>query len=370
MKIIVVYSFAIHPGVHKLAATLARNGHDVKLLLWDRDNKLPKVEKVDSFAVHRFRFKAPYGKLAVLLFHPLWWLYELLFILRQNPDVVHACNLDTLPPAIVAKLVKRTKLCYSILDPYGSAYTGRVPSIFRKLAGFLEKRSISFTDILFLVTEAIYEDFKDAKIKRLVYIYNSPEERTDVEVTPKASSETCIFYAGWMADSRGLKEMIDALDGIEGVRLVMAGKELDKGIVEYGKSKLAKFEYLDWIPYKEVIRKTMEADILFVFYNPHVASFKYSTPNKIFEAMMCSKPIIVNEGLAASRIVAQEGFGIFVPYGDVNAIREAVTRLKNDPELRQRLGQNGRRAYDNRYSWKIMESRLLEAYKDLEKWLT
>jgi glycosyltransferase involved in cell wall biosynthesis len=56
-----------------------------------------------------------------------------------------------------------------------------------------------------------------------------------------------------------------------------------------------------------------------------------------------------------------------VPYGDVDAIKEAVQRLKNDPELRQRLGHNGRKAYQNRYSWTIMEGRLIDAYNELEK---
>jgi glycosyltransferase involved in cell wall biosynthesis len=367
MKVVIVYSFAIHPGVHKLAGTLAKNGHDVKLLVWDRDKKLPKLGKADSFTIHRFRLKAPYGKLTVLLFHPLWWLYELYFILKQKPDVVHACNFDTLPSAIIAKLVRRTKLCYSILDPYGSAYPGPVPSIVRKLITFIEKSGLSLTDTLFMVSESIYEDMKSARIKKLVYIYNSPEDYPITEPIFPRSSDFSLFYAGWMAESRGLREIVDALSGMDEVRLVMAGKEIDKSIIEHAKAKLKNFEYLGWITYQEVIRRSLEADVLFVFYDPTQAGFKYSTPNKVFEAMMCSKPIIINDGLAASKIVGKENFGFVVPYGDVNAIKQAVLKLKNDPDLRKRLGENGRRAYDTSYSWKIMESRLVEAYRGLER---
>jgi glycosyltransferase involved in cell wall biosynthesis len=88
--------------------------------------------------------------------------------------------------------------------------------------------------------------------------------------------------------------------------------------------------------------------------------------------MMCGKPILISDGIAGSKIVAQEDCGIVVPYGDVDAIKESLLRLKNDPELlkndpelRQRLGQNGRKAYENRYSWSIMESRIIDAYNDL-----
>ena len=365
MKIIVVYSFAIHPGVHKLAATLARNGHDVKLLVWDRDKKLPKVERVDSFTVHRFRLKAPYGKLSVLLYQPLWWLYELCFILKEKPHVIHAVNLDTLPPAIIAKLVRGIRLFYTIEDLYGGAYTGKIPSIFRNLATFLEIIGIGFTDTLFLASESFFEVIKNARIKKVIYIYNAPEEHPDLEVKPSDGAEICIFYGGWLARGRGIEHMMDALEGIDGVRLVLAGKELDEGIISHGSTKLKDFEFLGWLSHKEIIKKSLEADILFSFVDPKYLSFKHATPNKLFEAMMCSKPIIVSDGTIMSRIVRDVDYGVVVPYGDVNAIREAVLKLKNDPELRRRLGQNGRKAYEADYSWNIMENRLVEAYKEL-----
>jgi hypothetical protein len=40
--------------------------------------------------------------------------------------------------------------------------------------------------------------------------------------------------------------------------------------------------------------------------------------------------------------------------------------LKNDPALCKRLGENGRKAYETKYSWKIMEERLLEVYEKLD----
>jgi len=370
MKIIIVYSFAIHPNVHKLAETLSRNGHDVKLLVWDRDKKLAKVEKVDSFTVHRFRLKAPYGKLSVLLYQPFWWLYELCFILKEKPNVVHAVNLDTLPPAIMAKLIRGTKVFYTIEDLYGGSYAGPVPSILRKTVTFCERVGIAFTDTLFLATEALYDELKGIRIKKVVYIYNSPEEYPDIEFTPNTTSETHIFYGGWIARARGIKDMVDSLSTLEGVKLVMAGKELDEGIVDHARAKLKDFQFLGWIPHKEIIKRSLEADILFIFADPSLrflANYKYATPNKLFEAMKCAKPIIVSDGTPMSQIVRNEDCGIVVPYGDIKAIREAVLRLKNDPELRQRLGQNGRKAYETRYNWKIMESRLVEAYRDLGK---
>ena len=323
------------------------------------------VARIDSFTAHRFRLKTPHGKLTVLLYLPVWWLYELYFLLKEDPDVVHACDLDTLPPAIMAKLLKKTKLCYTIYDLYGGSFPGPIPLVIRNAITFVERVGIRFTDVLFLVSESIYESIRGAGIRKLVYIYNSPEDYPDAQLSPEHKLETCIFYAGWMAKYRGLEDMINAVSDLHGIKLVMAGTEVDKDILEYGRAKLDNFQYLGLISYEEVIRRSMQADILFVFYDPKRASFRYSTPNKLFEAMMCGKPIIVNEGIAASKIVTRENCGILVPYGDIDAIKEAVLRLINDPALREELGRNGRRAYETSYSWEIMEGRLINAYKEL-----
>ena len=40
-------------------------------------------------------------------------------------------------------------------------------------------------------------------------------------------------------------------------------------------------------------------------------------------------------------------------------IREAILIIKNNKDLKITLGKNGRKAYDNKYNWNIMEKRLI-----------
>jgi glycosyltransferase involved in cell wall biosynthesis len=119
------------------------------------------------------------------------------------------------------------------------------------------------------------------------------------------------------------------------------------------------------IPYNEVIERTMKADLLFAFYDPAVPNNRYASPNKLFEAMMCGKPILVSEGTAMADIVRQEKCGIVVPYKDLQAIKKAIISLQHNPGLALSLGNNGRKAYELRYNWKIMESRLLDLYNGI-----
>lgn len=370
-KVTLVYSRAIDPAPHKVAEALSQNGYKVKLLVWDR-GKMGKVKNSNAYTTCRFGFGAPYDKFTVLFYLPIWWGYEFLFLLRDDSDIVHACNLDTLLPAIVVKLIKRAKLCYTVYDFYANNLPDGHPRLIRKLirsiVASIEKFGIRFAEVLFLADECRYEEVKGAQIKNLFYIYNSPPDYFDAERRPKprARKEIIILYVGLIHKSRGLEYMIKAVEGLDNVRLMLAGTGADKELVEKSACRCQKIQYIGWIPsYEGVIKKTLDADVIFRFGDPKIPKSKYESPNKLFEAMMCGKPIIVNAEMAASRIVQRENCGLIVPYGDVTAIKEALLRLKNNPKLCRLLGENGRKAYQARYSWDIMKGRLINAYDEL-----
>jgi glycosyltransferase involved in cell wall biosynthesis len=83
--------------------------------------------------------------------------------------------------------------------------------------------------------------------------------------------------------------------------------------------------------------------------------------------MMCGKPIIVSDESAMANIVRNERCGVVVPYGDVPALTDALKTCRENPWLRAELGNNGRKAYEERYSWEIMEERVLRGYRSLGK---
>jgi len=175
-----------------------------------------------------------------------------------------------------------------------------------------------------------------------------------------------VFYAGVISRLRGLQFMASSVQDLEGVRLILAGPVHDEAFLQSSVLTSEKTRYLGWLPsYEDVIRETLEADVLFRLSDPKIPKTKYESPNKLFEAMMCGKPIVVSDGSSMANIVREENCGLVVPYGDVTAIREALLKLKNDLQLRQTLGQNGRNAYENRYGWRIMEQRLLDSYEQL-----
>ena len=89
---------------------------------------------------------------------------------------------------------------------------------------------------------------------------------------------------------------------------------------------------------------------------------EYGMANKILEAMMCGLPVITN---IAHEIIKETGCGILVDYENVKQIKEAIISLRDNPELCTKLGENGRRAFLEKYNWMIMEEKLLKSYESL-----
>jgi len=369
MKVIIVRSRAIDPSVKKIACALANREFTVHLLIWDRDGELHNTIE-NNYFLHYCRIHAPCDNFLVFFYLPFWWFYELLFLLRNSDKntVIHACDLDTLWPAIMVKIIKKITLNYTIFDFYADNFPHKTPHFIRRSIASIEKIGLQFAHTVFLVDESRIQQIKNAKFKNIVYIYNTPEEkfllrdiRTSVE-----QKEMILFYAGVLHEARGLSHIIQAIEPIADVKFLVAGKGPAHYLVENSSRLIKKkIKYLGWIPYNEVIIQTLGSDCIIALYDPSIPNNRYASPNKLFEAMMCKKPIIVNGGTAMANIVQEEKCGLIVPYGDIEAIKEAIIKFRDDSSLRQELGENGRKAYEQKYSWAIMEKRLVAVYENL-----
>ncbi len=84
----------------------------------------------------------------------------------------------------------------------------------------------------------------------------------------------------------------------------------------------------------------------------------------LVEAMALGRPVVATRIGGIPAVVADGESGLLVPPDDPPALARAVGELLQDPGLRQRMGEAGRRRADE-FSLRVMESRLLALYRDL-----
>ncbi|MBA7491961.1 hypothetical protein ES702_02509 [subsurface metagenome] len=364
MKIAIIRSCleTLTPRAIKNAQTLASAGHDVIVLAWDREQKNPKLERRDGYQAYRSGPKAPYGA-RVLFYLPIWWSFEFWWLIRNRWDVVHAMDFDTVPPAMLAAKIKRKPLVYELADIYEDQRA--FPRSIRTLFLYLDKMFMRQARAVIIAAEAQIEELDGIPNQNTITIYNSPPDlQQPVARVDQGDTVFTIFYAGALHKLRqsNLDTVFQAIRDIDNVSLVVAGYGDQAGEIERQAKTTDQMQFLGWLSYPETLQRDLTADLLISLYEPTRLN-RHSLPNKLFEAMMCGKPILVTKGTAMARVVEKEDCGLVVDSSNVDEIREAITRLREEPELCRQLGANGRKAYEQRYSWEIMAQRLLNLYQ-------
>ena len=86
-------------------------------------------------------------------------------------------------------------------------------------------------------------------------------------------------------------------------------------------------------------------------------------PNKIFQAMIFKTPVVVSSARPLLRVIEDAQCGVAFTAGDPRSFAQAVLRLR-DEGTRRELGENGKRAVDDRYNWTSTAQALLKIYRE------
>lgn len=361
------------PWLAKEIDTLKRGGYSITLLCWDRDCKSLQSEpreETEDFTEIRLKFKAPYG-IKILPFLPIWWFFEFLWLMRAEWNIVHAINFDSIFPALIAGKLKKQMIVYEIYDVYADLIL--LPHWLRKILINLEKFFMRHANAMIIANEAQVKELNGIPNNNIIEIYNTPpdyfkklcEQRNE---KGQKKDVFTIFYAGVLYRSRpmNLEKVFMAIKNIDDVKLIVAGYgDHVTDIEKWVKESKGKAEFISKINYTEVLKRTMVCDLLFALYDPIILSVRHATCNKLFEAMMCQKPILVSKGTAMADMVYKENCGLVVDCNSIDEIKKAIIRLKDNPGLCRQIGENGRRAYELKYNREIMEHRLLTFYHDI-----
>ena len=353
----------LEPRIAKEAGTLARAGFEVHVILWDRELAYPEEETRDGIRIHRFRLHAPEGQPSLALLLPRWWAHLLFRLLRLRPDVVHAVDFDTVVPAYGAAQLAGSRLVYDIFDFYAEMITATLSPRLRGSLAKWERSMIARADAVIVPDLHRREQFGTTRPKHLVEILNVPEDRP-VPRAPEDPDQFVVFYGGMIARDRGLKDLVIACEDV-GAKLVVAGHGPDEAeLLDHIESSHAAL-YVGTIPYDEVLERTAACQVVAALYDPRVPNNRFAAPNKLFEAMMFAKPVLVSEGTLAADIVQEVGCGLVVRYGDREALKKALESLMLSSSEAAAMGARGRAAFERRYNWKAMEPRLLDTYHAL-----
>lgn len=350
---------------------LKKIGYNITLLSWDQTCESKICTKSDDCIVKELKLKAPKGIKFVLLF-PIWWSFVLFHLFCIKFDVVHAIDVDSIIPAIIAGKLKKKPIIYEMIDI--CYYELTLPNWILYVVVYVDKLFMRVVDAVIFVDEMQVVGLDGVPNPNTFIIYDSPpcELLPNKSYLPNESYSNndyfTLFYVGMFYRSKRLylNNIVEAIKDVENVKLVIAGYgDLIDTIQQWVIDMPDKVEYIGRLNYSDVFVKGYTSDLMFVLRDPIILSNKFTCGSNMFNAMMLGKPILATLGTSTAEKVTNANCGIVINPSNIEEIKMAILKLKNDTKFCRNLGINAKKAYDNHYSWTFMENRLIDIYRNL-----
>ncbi len=96
----------------------------------------------------------------------------------------------------------------------------------------------------------------------------------------------------------------------------------------------------------------------------NVPAFYYGTsPNKFFDYISSGLPVLNNYPGWLAELITENECGIAVSPEDPDAFADALISLADNPDMRQRMGRNGRKLAEKKFARKLLADRLVSFFE-------
>jgi glycosyltransferase involved in cell wall biosynthesis len=226
-----------------------------------------------------------------------------------------------------------------------------------------------FADAKIAVSESVAERFR-GNGREPVIISNFSVADSMPPASQAGSGYSVMYMAGNMQLFHGIRECISAMSKVTAkfpdLSLTLVGNvREDIGAIAAKTDPRPEITLTGYLPYREMYETLRAGCIGLLVFQPDYYNAYIGLPNKLFDYMLCGLPVVASDFPEIRKVVGEAGCGVLVDPTDPDAIAEAIIYLLEHPDEARKMGENGRRAVEERYNWGEMEGRLLDLYRSL-----
>lgn len=275
----------------------------------------------------------------------------------SNYDIVHCHDLDTLMIGILIKRKYNVKLIYDSHENYGFMASRTIPGIQHFITKY-ERLLLDKVDHIITVNEKLEDYFKSISNKPVTIVMNCSERQK----YSKPPNDFSVGYFGLLDNSRMFPDILSI--GNHFTFYIASRKERMYKEIEQTYKLFKHIKFLGTVPYSDIMELTKQCSVILCMTNPKDLNMSIASPTKIFEAMACTRPVIVTNGTYPSEIIKKYECGMAVPY-NIDCVIDACDRLEKDKHLYNRLSINGWSASFIKYNWNVQSKKLIKVYDDI-----
>ncbi|AKB33061.1 Glycosyltransferase [Methanosarcina siciliae HI350] len=352
--------------IYNMSKEFIRKGHDVTVVTRGNFQKT-HLEYYDEIKIYRVPFIFIYPFHVHL--HGIF-VNKLFKSIENNFDVIHVHS--PLPPLVKSKV----PVLLTIHSPMKSgASVLEITDLFSLATKFqskyisypLERKLITNSLMVTAVSSTVSKDLScyGLKAEDIKLVYNGVDQNIFFPSGTKPK-EKSILYTGRISYGKGLVELIDCAKEVceirDDVSFVFAGdgpllSNLKKKVLDMNLQNQIKF--LGRVNRKTIINLYQNATI-FAF-----PSYYEGLPGSLLEAMACQLPIVATEVPGNIELIEHNRNGILIPPKNASAISKAILELLDDPDKREKLGNNARKTIEDKFTWNAISDRILNCYKSI-----
>ena len=341
-------------AVHGLCKALVARGNEVDVFTTnvdgDRTLDVPVATPVDVDGVQVRYFASPFPR--------LYWSPQMRSAFAahmQQYDVVHNHAVYLWPGIAAARAARKANVPY-VISPRGML----VPELIRQKSRVLktlwlrafERRSFRGASAIHFTSELEWEEAKRVglPLPSPVVVPNG------IDITPRPNvprDENTLLFLGRVNWKKGLDRVIDVLPSLPNVRFIIAGND-EEGLSAKLRAQATERGVADRVElagpiYGPAKEELLARATLFV-----LASTSENFGNAVLEALAMETPVVLSAGVGLADEVARAGAGAIG--------LEQIASLLRDPERRARMGANGRKLVESRFSWSRVAEEMEQTY--------
>lgn len=290
--------------------------------------------------------------------------------LGKQYDVVFSSDtcLEVFLPFTYLAVLRRKPAIYSVYDVYPKV--GITLGIFKHkpviaLVSAMERFLLNNASVVRIISDSFRPDLRALHVpdEKMVLVYDwvdidlvHPLPRDNVFAREQGlTGKFVVLYAGNLGLSQGLTHVLTAAETLKEYQdisfvFVGEGPSRERLIAEAEQRQLKNVKFIPYQPRPRLPEVLATADVSLVLQQRGIGFT--ALPNKILSTLSSGRPLIVStdEESESGKLVKRAEAGLVVPPENPPALVEAILTLKNNRDLCEHMGRNGRTWAENNHS--------------------
>jgi glycosyltransferase involved in cell wall biosynthesis len=307
------------------------------------------------------------------IFSDLMLLWKLILTYRKlRPDIVHQVAIKPVLYGSIAAQISGVPLIINALAGLGFLYSADVKGVFRLLQPMVRSGvGMILRNIRGRVIVQSQADYKTLQAsmglrqESLALIRGSGVDMVEYAPTQEPVGPVRVTLVSRLLWEKGVGDLVEAAKllcdrGVECIITLVGEPDVKNpgAIDEQLLRRWAEAYNVEWWGRRD--------DIADIWAQSHIAClpsyYREGVPKSLIEAASCGRPIITSNNPGCLELVEDGVNGLVVPARNPAKLAEAIATLVADPELRRRLGSEGRRKVGYGFSQEQVVAQTLGLY--------